>query len=261
MPAKGRKKTKKESLKAKKKSTRALGKASPLEGFLWGAWLDHVEHTGPTWVWVALLLSHALCLRITEVLCLRNRDFMWQSKKVHIGPLKRQQATEKPMLSLLFPMLKKLKTHGKSRRRTKLQGVRGRVTFFDKWCWPSGPADYLFPSGRCHSKTPHHNKDSVCKAICRIRRTFKPPRNVFVENEKIRSHSGRHRMINDLKSAEVSQDVAMKFARIGDVRTFQGYGCLTSQQTAEALERNGRFKKQLKAAYSRTASKSRKSKS
>ena len=233
-----------------KKAANVLGKASSLPGFLWGKWLDHVDSTGPTWLWVALVLSHALCLRITEVLRLRHRDFLWKARTVRVGPLKRQKATLKPMLSALFPVLKKLRDQGKSRRRTKQQGVRGKVVFFDRWQWPEEPCSFLFPSARSHSKEVHHSKDAVSKAICRSRLSFHVS-GTFLEVEKIRSHSGRHRMINDLKAAEISQDVAMKFARIGDVRTFQGYGEVTPEQSAQALERSGRLQKQLKAVYAK----------
>ena len=65
------------SAKTKKKAE--LGKASSLPGKLWGAWLDHVlAHGSMPWLWVALVLSHCFCLRITEVMKLRKRDFLWQ---------------------------------------------------------------------------------------------------------------------------------------------------------------------------------------
>ena len=50
----------------KKSSKKRLGKATPLPGDLWCQWLQHVLDNGQTWRYVALLLSHLLCLRITK---------------------------------------------------------------------------------------------------------------------------------------------------------------------------------------------------
>ena len=169
---------------------------------------------------------------------LRKRDFLWQQKTVHIGPLKRQAPVRKTMLSAVFPLLKSLRDKGKCKKRSVKQGALGVVNYFDVWNWPQQDIDYLFPSMRSDAKEAHRGKDTVCKAISRLRKTFQPPKGVFVEKEKIRSHSGRHRSINDMKNAKIRHDVAMKFARIADVRTFMGYGELTDEQTGVALEKS-----------------------
>ncbi|CAE7822103.1 unnamed protein product [Symbiodinium sp. CCMP2592] len=244
MPS-GRKKPSK-----KKSSTRRLGKASTLPGALWGAWLDHVLRTGPTWLWVALVLSHCLCLRISEVLRLRRRDFRWEQNQVYVGPLKQQPGVRKSMLTALVPVLRNLRDHGKSRRRKQHKGARGTVAFADNWAWPKDDAGFLFPSTRSDSAELHRVKDSACKAVSRARQSFKPSKKDFVQVEQIRTHSGRHRMINDLKQAEVPQEIAMKFARISDVRTFIGYGELTDEQAGKNLQDNKTLQKRLVAVYS-----------
>ena len=226
-----------------------LGKASALPGQLWQVWLQHVLSFGPTWLWVALLLSHVLCLRITEVLTLRARDFQWSAHHVHIGPLKSQPAVKKGMLKALLPVLKSLRENGKSRRRKRKFGARGMKVVCDTWSWPCEKDSYLFPSQRSDSKKPHCCKDTACKAVARARACFKPGRGLFVETEKIRTHSGQHRMINDMKQAQVPQETAMKYARISDVRTFMGYGALSDEQAASGLNENSKLMASLDTMY------------
>ena len=227
----------------------SLGKASSLPGPLWGCWIGHVLASGPTSLWVALVLSRCLCLRITEVLRLRKRDFQWTGKRVHIGALKNQAAVNKSLLGAFLPFLKSLRDNAKSRKRSRNMGVRGQVSFRDCWTWPENDDDFLFPANRADAKDSHRVKDTACKAVARLRKTFKPPKSAFVEAEKIRTHSGRHRMINDLKESNISQQVAMKFARISDVRTFLGYGELTEEQVGRALEHNGNLRAKLQKVY------------
>ena len=66
------------------------GPAASLPGKLWAAWTQHLLATGPTWVWVAVVLTHILCCRITEVLSLRKRDFDFKKRCVTVRALKRQ---------------------------------------------------------------------------------------------------------------------------------------------------------------------------
>ena len=42
------------------------------------------------WVYVAVVLTHVLCCRITEILTLEAGDFNWKANYVTIKPLKRQ---------------------------------------------------------------------------------------------------------------------------------------------------------------------------
>ena len=132
------------------------------------------------------------------------------------------------------------------------QGALGVVNYFDVWNWPQQDINYLFPSMRSDAKEAHRGKDTVCKAISRLRKTFQPPKGAVVEKEKIGSHSGRHRSINDMKNAKIAHDVAMKFARISDVRTFMGYGELAEEQTGVALEKSTTLKNTLQGIYAKS---------
>ena len=67
------------------------GQAASLPGKLWEAWTQHLLKTGPTWVWVAVILTHILCCRITEILWLRNKnsiskDAVWQFAHWSVNP-------------------------------------------------------------------------------------------------------------------------------------------------------------------------------
>lgn len=66
------------------------GQAASLPGKLWSAWTKHLLSTGPTWIFVAISLTHILCCRITEVLWLRKQDFDFKQLFVTIRALKRQ---------------------------------------------------------------------------------------------------------------------------------------------------------------------------
>ena len=52
-----------------------------------------------------------------------------------------------------------------------------------------------------------------------------------------------------MKNAKITHDVAMKFARISDIRTFMGYGELTDGQSGVALEKSIALKSSLKGIY------------
>ena len=220
----------------RKTPTYRLGKASSLPGELWGLWLKHVWKLGPSWLWVALFLSHCLCLRITEVLKLKAEDFQWKQKSVKIAPLKRQVTVHKHVLSTVAPFLRALRSKGCKRKRIQKKGARGTVVWTDEWSWPT--AGRLFPSTRSDAHDTHRNKDTVCKRISALRKTFDPPHHLIVDQTKIRSHSGRHRMINDRKVAKGTDEVAMTVARSSDRRTFMGYGELTDEQAGRSLEDN-----------------------
>ena len=193
------------------------GKASCMSGQLWPMWLVHVHKHGTCWLHACLILTHILCLRVTEALKLRASDFNWKNKTVWIGPLKKQRAVRKPLLSALHPLLKHLRTHGLTCKRNRARGILGRSSFKDTWTWPKGDA-LLFPSVRSDCKTTHRCKNTVCKAIQRLRVTFVSPKGVWLDTSRVRSHSGRQRMVQDLKLASVPEEVAMLYARIADTR-------------------------------------------
>ena len=74
------------------------------------------------------------------------------------------------------------------------------------------------------------NKDTVCKAISRLRSTFEEP-----TDRTIRSHSGRQTMVNTLKASGLADDIAMYYARMSDKQSFHGYGLFTSTLTSEFI--------------------------
>ena len=76
--------------KKSKKTTRKIGQAAVLSGSMWTAWRQHILKTGTTWMFVAITLTHILCARISEVLCLKASDFRWSARSVTIAALKRQ---------------------------------------------------------------------------------------------------------------------------------------------------------------------------
>ena len=86
---------------------------------------------------MALILTHILCLHISEFLKLRAEDFLFKASTVYIGPLKRQEAMRKPMLPEIKAMLLKFKQTGATKRRTEDKGSRGKATWWDKWRWPA----------------------------------------------------------------------------------------------------------------------------
>ena len=89
-------------------------------------------------------------------------------------------------------------------------------------------------------------KDIVSHAIVRARQTFEAP---GVDVTRIRSHSGRHRSIADLKSANVPPAIGMAHARIQTTKVYDLYGQLQESETARALEANRKLKATFKKIY------------
>ena len=152
------------------------------------------------------------------------------------------------LLGAVLPSLRGLRTKGKSYKRTLKCGARGVKKFQDEWRWPSS-GQYLFPN---QWGTGPKTKDAVCHAISKARKSFKPPKNqaAMLEPHRIRSHSGRHRMINDMKTSAVATDAAMTYARIKHKKTFDKYGKLDQEQSGKLLNQNRVLKKTLKKMYS-----------
>ena len=198
---------------------KSLGQASSLPGDLWWQWLRHVLQEGSCWLYVALLLSHVLCLRISEVLCLKTSDFDFRGKSARIRALKKAPDVQKHILNVVLPTIKSLRDRGVRRRRKQRRGVFGEVTYMDVWLWPKSAGEYLFPSDRSDSVEAHRVKDTACAAVARVRKSFSPPDSSFLNVNQIRTHSGRHRFINDCKASGLPDVIAMKFARITDQRT------------------------------------------
>ena len=77
----------------------------------------------------------------------------------------------------------------------------------------------------------------MAKAIRISRKSFVPPLDVgAIQISKIRSHSARHRCINDLKQSHTSTSTATRFSRIRSSQVFNGYGQQSEDQIAQALQ-------------------------
>ena len=225
---------------------RRLQQASSMAGQLWPAWCKHLLKTDCTWMYVLALLSHMLCLRVSEALALRASDFSWKGKRVRIRPLKRQPETHKRMLACYLPLLKRLKKTGAKRRRQTHCGARGKHTWVDQWSWPSGNR-FLFPNRT--GKAPM-SKDIVCHRVVAARQTFVAPKGCMLEDvSNIRTHSARHRAINDYKTSGIAADVGMVYARIKHKRTYDCYGRLDQQQCGTIMDSNNKLQKRLRRVY------------
>ena len=233
----------------KKKSQRPgpkLGPAATLPGQDWILWLNHVCKKGSCWLFVALLLTHLLCLRITESLRLKSSDICFTGSKssAYVGPLKRQGSVRKPLLQQAKTILEHLKEVGVKQKRSRCSGARGQIVFWDEWKWPKKSSGYLFPSQRVDSVKPYRSKDAVCKAISKLRRTYEQP----VEGT-IRSHTGRHSMINMLKVLGLPDAVGMQFARISNPQVYKRYGNMTGGQLGAFLKRSKPLQTSLATQY------------
>ena len=217
---------------------RKLGQADRLPGAAWNLWTNHVQATGPSWLYPVVCLGHLLCLRVTEVLSLQGKDFNFEKKVVKVRALKRQAETDKVLGEAALAFLLKLQAEGVSIPRTKRAGARGRVAWNDEWTWPEDPAHHLFPASRRDSALDRLSKDTVARAIRRARSTFHVPHLPEVQPSMIRSHSGRHRCINDMKQHNVEREVGKKYARIGSDCVYDRYGKLSAQQAGKKLLQN-----------------------
>ena len=56
-------------------------------------------------------------------------------------------------------------------------------------------------------------------------------------------------MINDLKRAQVPDEIGMVFARIHDRKTYLGYGQINAEQTATILSNNKKLTTNLLKMY------------
>ena len=200
------------------KPARRRGKASSMPGQLWPMWLAHVHKHGTCWLHACLLLTHVLCLRVTEALKLRACHFNFKTRTVLIEALKGQEPVNKPLISAVLPLLQHLRSKGLRKKRTRARGALPKDAFEDVWKFPKTGNAFLFPASRKDSKQAHRCKNTVCKAIQRLRKSFHIPTGVWIDIGKIRSHSGRQKMVQDLKLASVPEEIAMMYARIADVR-------------------------------------------
>ena len=88
-------------MQIKKRQLRALprkphkGHADKLFGPSWCAWLNHVQTTGPSWLWALTALCHLCCSATEEVLRLQQQDADLQLGSVHMVLLERQGEVRK----------------------------------------------------------------------------------------------------------------------------------------------------------------------
>ena len=150
---------------------------------------------------------------------------------------------KKCILSAVLSRLQTLKTKGVKKTRRKHCGARGMQKVVDNWAWPAAGEGYLFPSSRTGG---HLKKDAVCHRIVQVRKSFDCS---LIDTTQVRSHSGRHRMINDMKSCSIPMEAGMQFARIRDKKTWASYGQLTPSQCSTVLEKNKTLKGTLKKMY------------
>ena len=228
---------------------KALGQADKLPGAAWALWTHHVQAAGPSWLYPVVCLGHLLCLRVTEILSLSGKDFDLEKGVVKVRALKRQHATDKVLSEAAATFVRKLQEEGVSVSRVKNTGILGRQTSKDIWNWPEEPEDYLFPSTRRDSQQARRTKDTVARAIRNARQTFKVPHIPEVQPQRIRSHSGRHRCINDMKQHNVEREVGKKFARITDDGVYEKYGKLSAQQAGKKLRQNVELQSFWKQMY------------
>ena len=235
------------SMKGMKAMKAESKQASTLEGDLWAAWLAHLLKHSSTWLWVLTVICHMFCLRVTEGLKLRASDFNWKTRSVRVAPLKRAPEVHKKIMPAYLPLLRLLRKEGKTVKRMKCWGVLGSRRVDDAWEWPEGQGR-LFPS-RCGGEG-HASKDSVCHAIVKARKSFVPPAGCSLpDTSLVRSHSARHRKINDMKSSGATPDEGMTFARIKHRKTYDRYGKMTQTQAGAALQKNKKLQTTLKALY------------
>jgi hypothetical protein len=149
---------------------------------------------------------------------------------------------KKCILSAVLPRLQTLKQRGVKVTRKRQYGARGYQKVVDTWLWPQTPDGFLFPS--VHGG--HMKKDAACHSIVKARKNFECS---LVDTRRVRSHSGRHRMINDLKSSCIPTDAGMMFARMKDKKTWASYGQLTPTQCSAVLEKNKDLKGALRKVY------------
>ena len=228
---------------------KGLGQADKLPGAAWALWTNHVQATGPSWLYPVVCLGHLLCLRVTEVLSLASKDFDLVKGVVRVGALKRQAATEKILSEAAVAFVRKLQDDGINVNRERNTGVLGHKMVADNWNWPEEPEDYLFPATRRDSTKKRRTKDTVARAIRIARQTFNVPHIPEVQPNRIRSHSGRHRCINDMKQHNVEREVGKKFARITDDGVYEKYGKLSAAQAGKKLRQNTELQTFWKLMY------------
>jgi len=121
---------------------------------------------------------------------------------------------------------------------------RGPKTFQATWKWKTG---LLFPAERPTAKRKHLSTKSVESAIKRARSSLAPDaKNPDIAKtdriEKIRSHSGKHRAVNDYKNAGIPTPAWQPVAEHKCRQTADAvYGKLNQAQAGQILRRSPVF--------------------
>ena len=114
----------------------------------------------------------------------------------------------------------------------------GTGKVLDAWHWPEEFERYLLPASRRDSRKALRGKDVVARAIRDARKTFRNPHIPDVIPNRIRSHSGRHRCIHDMKHHRAEGEVGKTYSRIIDDGVYQNYGRLSAQQAGKKLKQS-----------------------
>lgn len=203
-----------------------LGKANPLPGRLWSAWMRHVKKFGAPKYMVLAYLTEALCLRASQAASLRAEDFDWQRHRVWCRAFKGHEGTWKPILPSVAQRLASWRRRGPANpKQTRQAGARGQETILPTFVWPK--EGYLFPSERSHSKIPHLSKDVAGHKWAELRKSFvdkyeqRYPE--LGDGKQIRTHSGRRHSISSMAGHGVPNLIGMAFAQIISETVYKGY--------------------------------------
>jgi integrase len=203
------------------------GKAHVLQGPRWQAWLKSLwlkslKKECHARAYLAIYLTNAMCVRITQAYQLEAADFDFgRSPRVWFKPFKRHVGAWKPMLPSVLK---------------EIQAIRKNGLKADEGDFSRPKAGNLFPS-RKGSKLPHLNKDVVSHAIVAGRTAFiakhknKWP-DLVDAKQKIKSLSGRRHAITKFAGADLPMHIGMAWAQITSPRVYAGYCDLTPECVA-----------------------------
>ena len=204
-----------------------------LHGQRWQKWLCHLKQVSHPRIYIAIYLTNALCLRISQATSLRVTDFQWPKHRVWLRAFKGHKACYKALLPSCRSTIESFKKNG-------MKNCKGCFR------WPS--RGYLFPSRR-GSKLPYLNKDVVSHAVCAARKSFVAKyKHVWPDLEDacrpIRSHSGRRHAISEHSAANLPMHIGMAWSQISSSRVYAGYVDLNPEavvQTMRKLDKSRNF--------------------
>ena len=191
-----------------------LGRAHAMTGQVWWDWLLHLRDTVGAQTFLAIYLTSAACLRISQVLQLRSEDVQLKGKAcVNLLPFKRHGRCKKPLLPTVVKSLQSFKKRSIPSASKKA------------YAWPK--TGWLFPSTNPKAARPHWTKDTLCRQISKARKSFvqkfsdKWPE--LQNGKSIRTHSGRRRAITTFAATDLPPQVGMAYAQIDSFRVYKQY--------------------------------------